>query len=326
MTLRLTLLPGDRNGIGPELLAKFLSEPENYDGVDVEVLGDLSVLHEGADVAGVSLDFSPYRETSYMPVEGIKTNRSHETADAGREVLALLSHAAKRVIADESDGVVFAPLNKAAMHLGGLEFDDEMRFLVNELGWKEHFGELNVLDKRDSLWTTRVTSHVPLKDVAKYIDQKTVLQAIRFADKTLKAAGFPRPRVGVAALNPHAGDGGNFGREEIDILAPATLTAIAEGIHAEGPLPSDTIFVRAQKGQFDVIVTMYHDQGQIAMKLMGFGRGVTVLGGLPVPITTCGHGTAYDIAGQGIATPEAFKNAFEICREMAASRLQEMRS
>ena len=321
MTPRITLLPGDRNGIGPEILARLLADEAALGDTDVEVMGDPDVLADGARVAGVRLDEGRFRMTPFHPVAGIRTERARATADAGREVLALLSHAAKRVAAGEADGVVFAPLNKAAMHLGGLAFEDEMRFVTHELGWTGPVGELNVLDRRDSLWTVRVTSHVPLKDVAAHITRDRVLAAIRFADTTLRAAGFPRPRVGVAALNPHAGDGGNFGREEIEIIAPATEEAKAGGIDAEGPLPSDTIFVRARDGAFDVVVTMFHDQGQIAMKLMGFGRGVTVLGGLPVPITTCGHGTGYDIAGQGKAMPEALKNALAICREMALARL-----
>ena len=322
MSPRITLLLGDRNGIGPELVAKFLSEPGHYADTDVEVLGDPQVLDEGAAVAGVTLSRDAFRCSAYRPVEPIATDRGTARAEAGREMLSALSHAAKRVVAGESDGVVFAPLNKAAMHLGGLEVEDEMRYLADELAYDGTVSELNVLDRRDSLWTTRVTSHVPLKDVARHVTHDAFLDAIRFARDTLRAAGFAAPRVGVAALNPHAGDGGNFGREEIEVIGPATEAAKREGIEVEGPLPSDTIFVRAKRGQFDVVVTMYHDQGQIAMKLMGFGRGVTVLGGLPVPVTTCGHGTGYDIAGRGIATPEALKNAFVICREMALSRLK----
>jgi len=321
---RITLLLGDRNGIGPELVAKFLARPKNYEGEEVEVLGDPAVLADGAEVAGVELDHSQFAVTPYLPVEDIQTERSIETAKAGEEVLALLYHASKRVQAGESDGVVFAPLNKAAMHLGGLQFDDEMRFIADALDWRESFGELNVLDRADSLWTTRVTSHVPLKDVAQFITEGSVLASIRFAHSTLKSSGCAHPRVGVAALNPHAGDGGNFGMEEIEVITPAVEKAKLEQINAIGPLPSDTIFVRAKDGQFDVVVTMYHDQGQIAMKLMGFGRGVTVLGGLPVPVTTCGHGTGYDIAGKGIATHEALKNAFVICKRMAISRLSTM--
>lgn len=326
MTPRLTLLPGDRNGIGPELLAKFLADPAHYAGVDVEVLGDPTVVAEGAEAAGVALDAANYRMTPHTPVAGIATRRAEATAEAGRECLDLLVHASKRVLAGESDGVVFAPLNKTAMHLGGLTQEDEMRHLAEALEWRGACSELNVMDTIDSLWTTRVTSHIPLKDVAGHITHDSVLEAIRFADVTLRSAGFAAPRVGVAALNPHAGDGGNFGREEIDVIAPATEAAAAEGIDATGPLPSDTIFVRATKGQFDVVVTMFHDQGQIAMKLMGFGKGVTVLGGIPVPVTTCAHGTAYDIAGQGIAGTESFENAFAICTAMATSRLAAQQS
>ena len=125
----------------------------------------------------------------------------------------------------------------------------------------------------------------------------------------MAAAGFAAPRIAVAALNPHAGDNGNFGREEIDILAPAVQAAQAKGIACDGPYPSDTVFVRARAGQFDAVLTMFHDQGQIAMKLIGFDKGVTLLGGFPMPITTPAHGTAYDIAGKGIANIGASRNA-----------------
>lgn len=323
MIPRITLLAGDRNGIGPELVARFISTSPDLVDVDIEFLGDIAVLNDGAQIAGVSPDQNFFRLTPYFPVDDIVTRRGTECADAGREVLALLSHAVKRVQTGESDGVVFAPLNKAAMHLGGLTHEDEMQFLIHELGWQGPAGELNVLGSRDSLWTTRITSHIPLRDVAAHITTEAVLEGIRFADTSLKAAGFDRPRVGVAALNPHAGDGGNFGREEIDIIAPAVEQARQVGIVCTGPLPSDTVFVRAKDGQFDIVVTMFHDQGQIAMKLMSFGRGVTVLGGLPVPVTTCGHGTAYDIAGQGVAKVDSFNNAFAICREMALTRIAE---
>ncbi len=161
----------------------------------------------------------------------------------------------------------------------------------------------------------RVTSHVPLKDVAELITETGILDAIDLIDGELKRAGNPAPRIGVAGLNPHAGDGGNFGREEIDVIAPAVERAKMEGYAVAGPYPADTIFVRAKKGEFDAVVTMYHDQGQIAMKLMGFGRGVTVQGGLPVPVTTPAHGTAYDIVGKGIAEIESTRQAFLIaCR------------
>jgi 4-hydroxythreonine-4-phosphate dehydrogenase len=133
----------------------------------------------------------------------------------------------------------------------------------------------------------------------------------------MRNAGFVRPRIAVAGLNPHAGDGGNFGREEIDIIAPVVAAGQRDGIAAEGPFPADTVFLRAKGGAFDAVLTMYHDQGQIAMKLMGFDRGVTLLGGFPFPICTPAHGTAYDIAGQGTASIGASRAAVLLAADMA---------
>jgi 4-hydroxythreonine-4-phosphate dehydrogenase len=177
--------------------------------------------------------------------------------------------------------------------------------------------EFNVLDK---LWNARVTSHIPLAKVSSSLSIDAIVEALELTATALRAAGFNPPRIGVAALNPHAGDGGNFGREEIDIIEPAVKQARAKGLPAEGPFPADTVFVRAKGGQFDAVLTMYHDQGQIAMKLMGFDRGVTVLGGFPFPICTPAHGTAYDIAGKGVANIGATRAAVLLAAEMARRR------
>ena len=318
---RITLLLGDRNGIGPELAAKLLSDPATFEAADIAVFGDPAVLAEGQVAAKKTCDPSRFSVSSFLPVAGLNSRPGEVCGKAGEEMLAGLSTAAKDVVAGKSDGVIFAPLNKAAMHQGGLRHEDEMRFIADELGYTGPFGELNVLD---DLWTTRVTSHIPLKDVADHITTEGVLKAIRFAHETLLSAGYENPRLGVAGLNPHAGDGGNFGMEEIEVIDPAVEQARNAGMNVEGSYPADTVFVRAFKGDFDAVVTMYHDQGQIAMKLKGLGRGVTVLGGLPVPVTTCGHGTGYDIVGQGIANDESMRNAFRICCDMAKSRLAAM--
>ncbi len=319
MMPRITLLLGDRNGIGPELNARLLADERSYERAVIEVLGDPAVLDEGIQVAGLPIDRSRFTVVAFRPVPTIETTPGQATKSAGEEMLALLAHSTKRVLSGEADGVVFAPLNKEAMHLGGLRHEDEMRYLTEVLAYDGVVGELNVFDK---LWTTRVTSHIPLKDVADHVTIDGILDATRFAHETLLRAGFENPRIGVAALNPHAGDGGNFGTEEIDVIAPAVARAKAEGIDAAGPYPSDTVFVRARDGAFDVVVTMYHDQGQIAMKLMGFAQGVTVLGGLPMPVTTCGHGTGYDIVGKGMAGPGSIINAFNICCDMATSSVE----
>lgn len=161
-----------------------------------------------------------------------------------------------------------------------------------------------------------------LADVSRLLRKEKVAEMVELIHKSLMRAGIAKPRVAVCGLNPHNGDNGAYGREEIDIIGPGVEMARARGFAADGPYPADTIFVRATRktGGYDGVVTMYHDQGQIAMKLLGFERGVTVQGGLPMPITTPAHGTAYDIAGQGVASAGAMKNAFELACGMASAR------
>jgi 4-hydroxythreonine-4-phosphate dehydrogenase len=156
--------------------------------------------------------------------------------------------------------------------------------------------------------------------VSSQLSFERISRALKLTDACMRRAGFSTPRIAVAGLNPHAGDGGNFGREEIDIIAPAVMAGREAGIAAEGPFPADTVFLGVKNGAFDAVLTMYHDQGQIAMKLMGFDRGVTLLGGFPFPICTPAHGTAYDIAGQGIASIGATRAAVLLAAEMANAR------
>jgi 4-hydroxythreonine-4-phosphate dehydrogenase len=192
--------------------------------------------------------------------------------------------------------------------------EDELRWFAEFLNYKGVCGELNVLQ---DLWTSRVTSHVALKEVSQLLSSQKVFDSIEMIAKALKASGKSQPRLAVCGLNPHNGDNGNYGDEEIKIIAPGVQMAQKAGIPADGPFPADTAFVRAirKEGGYDGVITMYHDQGQIAMKLMGFEKGVTVHGGLPIPITTPAHGTAYDIAGQNVANPQAMLNAFDLaCR------------
>ena len=154
--------------------------------------------------------------------------------------------------------------------------------------------------------------------MAAAITEDGVCAAVRIADRYLKAAGNAAPRIAVAGLNPHAGDGGSIGREEIDVIAPAVERSRREGIDARGPLSPDTVFLAARRGDFDAVVSMYHDQGQIAMKLMGFDRGVTLHGGLPVPVATCASGSAFDIVGRNVANPDGLVEAFNLAARIAA--------
>jgi 4-hydroxythreonine-4-phosphate dehydrogenase len=197
-----------------------------------------------------------------------------------------------------------------------MNVEDEHRYMARYLGFDGYHGELNVLD---DLMTTRVTSHIGLKDVAASITAQGVENAIWLAEDTLKKAGHVRPRIAVAALNPHGGDTGKFGREEIEILKPVISAAQARQKNVTGPWPSDTVFLKALRGEVDAVVTMYHDQGQIAIKLLGFDRGVTVAGGLPFPVATPAHGTAFDIAGQNKASVGATLQAFNLLVRLATT-------
>jgi 4-hydroxythreonine-4-phosphate dehydrogenase len=273
------------------------------------LLGDERLLSAPVP-AGVEFERVPGLETGALTPGRI-------SAAAGRWVIKGLEQAASRVRAGEAQAIVFAPLNKQAMKLGGLNHADEQHLFAELLQARGYTVELNVID---GLWTSRVTSHIPLREVAAAITEQGVADAVRIIDRELRRGGVARPRVAVAGLNPHAGEGGTLGREEIEVIRPAVERARAEGVDVRGPFAADTVFVAARSGEFDAVVTMYHDQGQIAMKLMGFDRGVTLLGGLPVPVCTCAHGTAYDIVGQARANPVPLENALRLAARLAVAQ------
>ena len=329
MALRTALLLGDAAGIGPEIVAKLLAGGDLDPAFETVVIGDPRVLERGAETAGVAAEVPVVPALDGAPVAGRTVMLQGPSLDpaevsvarvseiAGREVLDTFRMALGLVQQGAIDAVCFAPCNKQAMHLGGMEVEDEHRFFVDVLGYKGYVGEVNAIE---GLATTRVTSHVPLRAVADLITGDGIVHAARLAHATLRATGNAHPRIAICGLNPHAGDGGIFGREEINLIAPAIERARAEQIAASGPYPADTVFVRAKAGEFDAVVTMYHDQGQIAMKLLGFERGITISGGLPVPIATPAHGTAFDIAGRGTARVDALRNAYRTACRMAQAR------
>ncbi|RRV06207.1 4-hydroxythreonine-4-phosphate dehydrogenase PdxA [Pseudomonas sp. v388] len=324
---RIAMVLGDPAGIGPELIARLLSDAQVRSQAQVILIADEGEMRRGMDIAG--LEF-PYRRVEaldrleftddvplFFDFRGDTHGefaRSEASVAGGRYCLDTLKLAVESTAAGNTDAVLFGPLNKTSLHMAGMAHNDELHWFAELLGFDGPFCEFNVMD---NLWTSRVTSHVALSAVPAMISHDRVVQAIELIDTALKRNGLERPRVGVCGLNPHNGDNGSFGREELDIIGPAVKTAQAQGIAAEGPYPGDTIFLKVQgdASAFDAVVTMYHDQGQIAIKLMGFSRGVTVQGGLPIPITTPAHGTAFDIAGQGKANVGAIRQAFEIaCR------------
>ncbi len=306
MKPRVAFFVGDPNGIGPELTARLMARAELRALAEVVLLGDERLLPEAVRSG---LDFE---RVAGLGDEALTPGRAN--AAAGRWMIEGLKHAVRKVRDGGAQAIVFAPLNKQAMKLGGLEYADEQHLFAALLEARGYTVEFNVID---NLWTSRVTSHIPLKEVAASITPEGVADAVRVIDRGLRRGGVARPRIAVAGLNPHAGEGGTLGREEIEVIAPAIERVKAEGVDARGPFPADTVFVAAKRGEFDAVVTMYHDQGQIAMKLMGFDRGVTLLGGLPVPVCTCAHGTAYDIVGQGRANALPLENAFRLAARMA---------
>jgi 4-hydroxythreonine-4-phosphate dehydrogenase len=323
----IALFAGDPAGVGPELVARLLSDGAAARRANIYVVGSREAVEEGMRVAGCRF---VYEEGVAHPEHGdfdtpilargpVHESRGFErgavTAKSGRYMLDALSFCVAMCSNGTADAICFAPLNKAALRAGGMDHPDELHWFAELLDFKGTCVELNVLE---TLWTSRVTSHVPLSEVARLITKEKVAEQVGLIHASLVRAGIEQPRIAVCGLNPHNGDNGAYGREEIDIIAPGVEMARAKGIPAEGPFPADTIFVRATKkdGGFDGVVTMYHDQGQIAMKLLGFDRGVTVQGGLPMPITTPAHGTAYDIAGRGVANAGAMKNAFALACAM----------
>src|SRR6478735_5654522 len=317
---------GDPAGISPELAAKLLASPELRAAARIVVFGDERILRGGADVAGVSLELDvvgpdSIPDASARPVMVDLRNLDPKdvqlataTLEGGRFATDNFRRALLHAHSGAADAVFFTPFNKKAMRLAYDGYDDEIRFVRDVLKVSGPASEFNVLG---GLWNARVTSHIPLSEVASSVTGERIGRALDLTDACMRVAGFDHPRIGVAAINPHAGDGGNFGREEIDVIGPAVERAAARGIAVEGPFPSDTVFLRAKSGAFDAVLTMYHDQGQIAMKLMGFDRGVTLLGGFPFPICTPAHGTAYDIAGKGIANVGAARAAILLAAEMA---------
>lgn len=318
MKPRIAFLPGDPNGIGPELAAKLLSRPANVQAAEVVVFADPAAIAAGERVANVKAlvgnGGATLRPLALGGQQAITPGRSTEAG--GHAALAALEAATEAARRGEVDGIVFAPLNKHALRLAGMTQEDELRLMQERFGVDGFVSEFNITGP---LWTSRVTSHVPLREVADAISVDGVVQAIEIVHRYLVAAGRPTPRIAVTGLNPHAGDGGSIGREEIDVIAPAIERARERAIEAVGPLPSDTVFLAAQRGDYDAVVTMYHDQGQIAMKLMGFDRGVTLHGGLPVPVATCASGTAFDIVGRNVANVEGLQQAFDLAVAIAAT-------
>jgi len=314
----IAVLLGDPSGIGPELVSKLLSQNE-LDQANIIVIGEKNILENGNKITGNShnLNFvEKFEEINFekgnkffldiSKDKNINYKLSECSAESGKTVLNALNYALDLTKSNKIHAINFAPYNKTSMKLAGSKYEDELHLMADKLEVKDFFCEFNVID---NFWTARVTSHMPLKDVPNHIKKENILKPIKLINKTMKLYGIKNPRVAVQALNPHA----EFGIEEKNEIIPAIEEAKKMGINADGPLPIDTSFITAFKNKkHDCIVGMYHDALQSGLKAFGFDRGVTVQGGMPIPITTPAHGTAFDIAGKNVANLEPTIQSFKI--------------
>ncbi len=326
----LGLMLGDPTGIGPEIACRMIARRAWPQGARVVVIGDARVLELGQADAEVGFAVRRYESVEAIDwadaalplidlgnMDPARLPRAQASPEAGRLCGDTLKAMIDLALAKRLDGICFAPLNKGAMFKGGWNYHDEHQMFAALTGHSGFFGEMNVIDQ---FATFRVTSHLSLRKALDLISPERIAEAIRLADRTLREKGIAAPRIGVAALNPHNGENGLFGDEEITMIRPTVEKLAAEGIGCVGPISSDVIFIQARGGRFDGVVMMYHDQGQIATKLLGFNQGVTVTAGLPTVFTTPAHGTAFDIVGQHKAGSGAMEAAMAIAARMAAAR------
>ena len=322
---KIAILLGDPSGIGPELTSKLLNE-KITDEANIVVIGEKKILEDGEKISGKktklkfveSFDEIEFDDKTKFFLDISKgTNRIYKcgevSAESGASVLEAMDKAMELVNSKKIDAINFAPMNKSSLMMGGCPYNDEHDYFQNKLNMKEFCCEFNVVD---NFWTARVTSHIPIKEVPENITRENILKPIKLLNKTLKMSGIEKPRIAVQALNPHA----EFGTEEKDEIIPAIEEAKKMGINADGPLPCDTSFITAFKNKnHDCIVGMYHDALQCGLKAFGFDRGVTVSGGLTVPITTPAHGTAFDIVTKNQANLEPMLNSFKLALKMNTS-------
>jgi 4-hydroxythreonine-4-phosphate dehydrogenase len=311
-------------GIGPEIVAKVW--PDLLPLCRPVVIGDALWLRRALDLINSPAQVRAVSHPAELPataeliacinpteqdlslVEPGKVNPK-----AGRAAYDFLCAAIDFTLAGDADGIVTAPLHKEGLHAAGLPYPGHTEILAERTGVRDFAMVLAI----DGLAVAHVTLHMALRDVFRNLTTQAVLEKTRLLDGLMRRLLGRRARLGIAALNPHASDGGLFGDEEATIIAPAVAAAQAEGIDATGPWPTDTLFVRARQGEFEGVVAMYHDQGHIALKLLGRDRAVNISVGLPIVRTSVAHGTAYDIVGKGIADPGSLIVAAKVAARLA---------
>jgi len=325
----LAITMGDAAGIGPEIAARALADSETYRICRPLLIGDASVMRATLEGMGLGLSIHPVAEVSearfelghmdLMDLHNIDLPRlakAQVSAMAGRAAYEYIVRAIDLAMAGEVDAVVTCPIHKDALNQAGYHYPGHTEIFAERTGTRDYAMMLVA----GGLRVVLVTIHVALREAIEQINQERIVRAIRLAHEAGRLLGIEKPRIAVPGLNPHAGEGGLFGREEIEIIAPAIRQAQAMGYHAEGPFPPDTVFYRAVHGQFDFVTPMYHDQGLIPIKLLGFGEGVNVTLGLPIIRTSVDHGTAFGKAWQFRASAGSLMEAIRLAAQMAQAR------
>ncbi|MEJ2131418.1 MAG: 4-hydroxythreonine-4-phosphate dehydrogenase PdxA [Gammaproteobacteria bacterium] len=329
-TIAITM--GDPAGIGPEILAKTLAEPRVHERARPIVIGNPWALEQGADIAGVGLDVrsldAPEHATEtcagiaqVLDPSDVAANEialGQISAASGRASVAFVETAARLAMAHEVDAMVTCPINKESVHAAGF---------VGDIGHQEILARLTKAELTATMLMTpglrvaHLSTHKSLIEACRYVTTDTILAKLRLTHDSLVEWGMKAPRIAVAALNPHGGEGGLLGREEIDEIAPAVAKAQAAGMDVSGPFPADSVFYRAIAGAFDAVLALYHDQGHIAIKVHNFEDSVTVTMGIPFIRTSVDHGTAFDIAGKGIANHQGLGRAVDTAITLANGEL-----
>jgi 4-phospho-D-threonate 3-dehydrogenase / 4-phospho-D-erythronate 3-dehydrogenase len=322
---RIAITMGDAHGIGPEITLKSLADPRAQGWAIPIVLGDARVFEKAMDATGVRLPIRAIAEPSqatgapgcieiidYANIDMQRFAWGTIVASHGAAAVHYTKEAGQMCLDGRIDGMVSAPLNKEAMHAAGFKYEGQTEIL----GELTHSKPAMVMVV-DKMRLMLFTNHMAMRAVCDYITTARVLDRLVLADAALRDMGIAKPTIAVAGLNPHASENGLFGREELDQIAPAVEAARARGINAHGPYPADTVFLKSRDGAYDMTIALYHDQGLMAVKLVGFGRVVTLLVGLPLVRTSTGHGTAFDIAGKNIADHINLLEAIRVAAEAA---------
>lgn len=318
---KLAVTLGDPAGVGPEVVAKALLAGEP--GCAIELIGPEWALRSGARIAGADLErllampWISHHEIAVEQPAGFRFGQIDRAC--GQAAVRAVETAAKGVLDGYYSAMVTAPINKESVHAAGY---------VDDIGHQEILARIAGSDWTATMLMTpglrvaHLSTHLSLIEAARYVTEPVVFDKLTLLNQTLQTWGIKHPRIAVAALNPHGGEGGLLGREEIDEIAPAVARARALGLDVQGPVPADSVFNRAIDGEFDVVLALYHDQGHIAIKVHDFHRSTTATMGLPFIRTSVDHGTAFDIAGTGQADPTSMLAAIEMALTLLERRLR----